>query len=143
LPWTTAADIEQRVLTMTSNGAHVSAGSPVVADWVAVRGQRPVSASNALRQLLAAMRYRAPPAAPRSAVLLLASRHDRLVSSRCSEAIATAWRVPLKMHSFAGHDLALDDAGWVIEQVLAWVAEADGERGGRAGPPRDLIRPGP
>ena len=100
---------------------------PVVDDWVAVRRQRPVSTSNALRQLVAAARYTAPASPPAGGTppsgrfLLLASRQDRLVSSRCSQAIAKAWQVPLRWHPWAGHDLPLDDGQWVIEQVVDWL----------------------
>lgn len=118
LPGASPEAIEHTVLRMTSN--HAAAHAPVVQEWVAVRRQRPVSAPNALRQLLAAARYMAPVAAPLPRILLLASQHDRLVSSQCSQAIAQAWGVPLCMHPFTGHDLPLDDAPWVIRQVGAW-----------------------
>jgi pimeloyl-ACP methyl ester carboxylesterase len=110
--------VEQQVLAMTSNLAAERA--PVLAHWAAVRGQRPVSALNALRQLLAAARYRAPAQAPRPPLLLLASRDDQLVSSACSQALAAAWNLPLVMHPFAGHDLPLDDPAWVVAQVQQW-----------------------
>ena len=93
----------------------------------ALRRQRPVSASNALRQLVAAARYMAPVAAPlvpvsdSPRILLLASQNDGLVSCQCSQAIARAWGVPLRMHPSAGHDLPLDDAQWVIGQVRSWM----------------------
>jgi len=125
LPWSSPQTIEQAVLRMTSNLASVQGA--VVEDWVALRRQRPVSTANALRQLLAAARYTAPAALPLAPVseipriLLLASQHDRLVSSQCSQAIAGAWGVPLRMHPYAGHDLPLDDAQWVIGQVRAWM----------------------
>ena len=106
---------------MTSHCAPDPLGT--VQAWVDIRAQRPVSAANALRQLVAAARYQAPATAPQTRVLLLASRHDALVSSRCSEAIAAAWRAPLKVHPRAGHDLPLDDAAWVIARVQDWLAE--------------------
>ena len=125
MPWATPQAIEGTVLQITSNRA--SAHLPVVDDWVAVRRQRPVSTSNALRQLVAAARYTAPASPPAGGTppsgrfLLLASRQDRLVSSRCSQAIAKAWQVPLRWHPWAGHDLPLDDGQWVIEQVVDWL----------------------
>ncbi|MDT4885930.1 hypothetical protein FQZ97_1222250 [compost metagenome] len=103
---------------MTSN--RVQAHEPVLQDWVAARAQRPVSAANALRQLVAAARFSAAPAAPIPKVLLLASEHDHLVDSRCSRAIASAWHRPLVMHPSAGHDLPLDDPAWVADQVRRW-----------------------
>ncbi len=111
-------DAERAILRMTSN--HAQAHEPVLQDWVAARAQRPVSAANALRQLVAAARFSAAPVAPIPKVLLLASEHDHLVDSRCSQAIASAWHCPLVMHPSAGHDLPLDDPAWVADQVRRW-----------------------
>lgn len=120
LQWHSADAAERIVLRITSNRAPER--SAVIAQWAAVRRQRPVSAANALRQLLAAARYRASVAAPAAPTLLLGSQQDQLVSSRCSQAIAKAWGRPLHMHPSAGHDLPLDDPQWVIDEVLLWVA---------------------
>ena len=123
-----AEAVEQQVLAMTSNLA--AARAPVLAHWAAVRRQRPVSGRNALRQLLAAARYRAPATAPQPPLLLLASRHDQLVASRCSQALAAAWNLPLVMHPFAGHDLPLDDPAWVVAQVRQWATRPPHPSGG-------------
>lgn len=112
---------ERTVLRLTSN--HARHRLQVLADWVAARYQRPVSARNAVRQLIAAARYRAPEAAPLANILLLASQHDHLVDSRCSQALAAAWNRPLALHPSAGHDLPLDDPGWVAGQVRDWLAD--------------------
>lgn len=111
---------ESAVLRLTSNRAQEHAA--VVADWVAARAERPVAASNALRQLVAAARYRAPRMRPIDNMLLLASANDGLVSSQCSQAIARAWGCPLALHPWAGHDLPLDDPAWVAGQVAEWSA---------------------
>jgi pimeloyl-ACP methyl ester carboxylesterase len=115
----TPHEAESAVLRLTSNRAPQHAA--VVADWVAVRAQRPVAAANALRQLLAAARYRAPAERPIARVLLLASAQDGLVGHPCSQAIAQAWGCPMAVHPWAGHDLPLDDPAWVAGQVAAWV----------------------
>ncbi|MGC4441516.1 hypothetical protein ABXW85_21910, partial [Streptococcus suis] len=60
--WRSAHAAEQVVWQITSSSA--SAPSSVLALWAAVRRQRPVSARNALRQLVAAARYRALAAPP-------------------------------------------------------------------------------
>lgn len=121
LQWSDADKAERMILRLTSNRQeHTSA---VIDDWVALRQQRPVSAQNALRQLLAAARYCASPVAPDAPTLLLGSQQDQLVSIRCSQAIAKAWCRPLHLHPFAGHDLPLDDPQWVIDEVLRWVAK--------------------
>jgi hypothetical protein len=50
-------------------------------------------------------------------VLLLTSAQDGLVDTRCSLALAQAWHCDIESHPWAGHDLPLDDAAWVIEAV--------------------------
>lgn len=110
---------ERLIWHMTS--ARPDVDDAVLATWVAARRQRPVQAANALRQLLAAARFRAPAQAPQRPVLVLTSQGDRLVHTSCSEALARAWGSPLARHPGAGHDLALDDPVWVIEQVRDWV----------------------
>jgi len=119
-----AEQVERTVLRLTSHRA--AELDSVVAQWAQVRRSRPVSASNALRQLAAAARYRAPATAPTARVLLLGSERDGLVNGQCSTAIAKAWRVPLRLHPRAGHDLPLDDGHWVVEQVRLWLADIDG-----------------
>lgn len=116
--------IEQTVLRLTSN--QPGQLREVIPDWTSVRRQRPVSAGNTVRQLIAAARYRAPRQAPGVPLLLLASEHDQLVDSRCSQAIASAWHCPLLMHPAAGHDLPLDDPRWVVDQVRRWLQSAPG-----------------
>lgn len=113
-------EAEATVLRLTSNRADERLA--VVEAWVTARQARPVSGANALRQLVAAARYRAPRTRPLERMLLLCSTRDGLVSSRCSEVIARAWGCPLVLHPWAGHDLPLDDPVWVAAQVAGWSA---------------------
>lgn len=115
---------EEAVLRMTA--AHPPADrEALLRDWVAWRDQCPVSRANALRQLWAAARYRAPAAPPLERVLILAGRRDALVDPECSRRLAGAWQAELREHPDAGHDLPLDDGGWVARQIRLWlVAEA-------------------
>lgn len=117
---------EQVVLEMTSNRA--SELADVLPAWAAVRLQRPVSTANALRQLLAAARYRVRADAPATPVLLLASEQDQLVNVRCSLAVAQRWGCPVRLHPWAGHDLPLDDPAWLIAQVQGWQVRAADRR---------------
>lgn len=112
--------IERTIWRLTSNAPEPP--TTVIDAWVAARARHPVSATNALRQLLAAARYRAPAVAPHPHILLLASQNDRLVNSRCSQAIARGWQCDLALHPQAGHDLPLDDPLWVLEQVQQWLS---------------------
>jgi pimeloyl-ACP methyl ester carboxylesterase len=125
---------ERAVLAMTSR--HPSVGSEtLIAHWTAIRRERPVARSNALRQLWAAARYSAPAAKPGVPLLVLASRRDDLVDHACSLRLATAWDAPLVIHPTAGHDLPLDAPEWVIGEILRWREQA-----ARSGAPGDRWR---
>lgn len=77
----------------------------------------PVQLANVVRQLLAASRYRFPEQAPGD-IKVIGSYGDRLVSPTCSLKIAEKWGAKAVMHSWAGHDLPIDDPQWLIEQLL-------------------------
>ncbi|HEY1225998.1 MAG TPA: alpha/beta hydrolase, partial [Ramlibacter sp.] len=57
-------------------------------------------------------------------LLLLGSSGDALVDPSCSMELARRWQADLRMHPWAGHDLPLDDAAWVLAQVTRWSREA-------------------
>jgi pimeloyl-ACP methyl ester carboxylesterase len=109
---------EQRILAATSN--RPEAHAEVLAAWLRIRRERPVSVGNALRQLAAAMRFRPVSETPPSPTLVIVSRADRLVDPACSQALARAWQVPLRAHPSAGHDLAMDDPDWLVTQLATW-----------------------
>jgi pimeloyl-ACP methyl ester carboxylesterase len=109
-------DWERTILRITSNHA-VDNALPI---WLELRRQSPVSRTNALRQLVAAARFRASVVKPVAPTLVLASVLDHLVSVECSKALARAWQCALILHPSAGHDLPLDDGHWVIAKVLEW-----------------------
>ena len=89
--------------------------------WVAIRKSAPVSAASALRQVLAAARFRCAATPPRCPALVLSSTADRLVDARCSAALAAAWLAPHYRHPWAGHDLPHDDAAWVAQRITGWL----------------------
>lgn len=103
---------ERSILRITSQGGQ----DAVLPHWQALRALHPVTRANALRQLLAAARYRAPVALS-TPTLLLASAQDQLVAIACSQALARQWQCRLQMHPTAGHDLPLDDGDWVARQI--------------------------
>jgi pimeloyl-ACP methyl ester carboxylesterase len=116
-----AADAEKReriILDRTSQRYRNDAA--LVEAWAGFRRQCPVSSANALRQLLAAWRYRAPALPPRVPILILSAARDQLVDPRCSAQIARLWQVPIATHADAGHDLPLDAPEWVVGQVREW-----------------------
>lgn len=118
LPGVDVAEREQQVLAMTSSDPRRHAG--VVSHWIRLATERPVSAANALRQLAAAARYRGPQQKPAVPLLVLASAADGLVSPHCSRRLAHRWSLPLRLHPWAGHDLALDDPDWLLQEILEW-----------------------
>ena len=107
---------EREILRLTTNHAR----HDVLQSWSAERVQRPVSGLNAMRQLLAAARYRAQAKGPHVPTLVLAGEHDRLVAAQCSKEIAKRWGTALQLHPSAGHDLTLDDGPWVAAAVRHW-----------------------
>lgn len=106
-------------MALTSRQADYPA--EVLKNWVDYRRQYPVSSRNALRQLLAAARYRAPRARPAPPLLILTSEHDALVDTSCSRQLARHWDTSFAEHPAAGHDLPLDDGLWVARQVAHWL----------------------
>ena len=113
---------ERAILRLTSRGGDEQPAT--LAAWLAYRRECPVSRENALRQLLAAARYRAPARKPAAPLLLLAGARDALVDPRCSAHLAARWNAALAVHPDAGHDLPLDDPAWVARQVCIWLAAA-------------------
>ena len=109
---------ERTILQLTSRDP---TATEVLDRWVRLRQARPVSAANALRQLVAATRYRADVTPPSVPLLVLTSRRDRLVDSRCSQELARRWQAEIAIHPSAGHDLTLDDAVWAADQIDRWL----------------------
>jgi pimeloyl-ACP methyl ester carboxylesterase len=109
---------EEAIVRLTTR--HATAPAALAEEWAGIRHRRPVSAANAMRQLLAAARYRAPAVPPAVPFLVLSSRGDRLVDPCCSRQLASAWHVSGAEHASAGHDLCLDDGPWVADQLAQW-----------------------
>lgn len=105
---------ERRVLALTSNRP---IDSVVLRQWTECAQRHPVSRLNAVRQLLAAARFRVPARKPDVPLCIVASAQDRLASVECSRALARRWGLPLQLHPRAGHDLPLDDPQWLLERL--------------------------
>lgn len=116
------ADNRQWELAIWRITSHLSSPN-VIENWIKLRQLHPIRVLNVLRQLYAASRFAAPRNAPTTPTLMLASTRDALVNVACSRTIAHQWHWPLFEHPNAGHDLPLDDARWVIDQILNWERE--------------------
>ena len=116
-------DIMNMVSSMASHDAQRS--SWLIDHWVSYAKEYPVSAGNVLRQLQAASRYRLDieQTKPEVPMLVLRGIQDHMVSPKCSQRFAEHWRLPLRSHLAAGHDIPLDDPEWVCQQIKAWLAE--------------------
>ncbi len=124
LRWRSAPSVERSVHQLTCNREANREGD--LATWLAIRQSAPVTAANALRQLIAAALFRSVPTPPRCPVLVLSSTLDRLVDAQCSAALATAWLAPHYRHPWAGHDLPHDDAPWVAQRIAGWAQQRPG-----------------
>ncbi|WP_372625241.1 alpha/beta fold hydrolase [Arsukibacterium sp.] len=120
LLWLPASAREQRILQLTTAQAHQN--PQLVCQWQRWQQQRPVSAANALRQLIAASRFRLS-AKPDCQVLIISSQDDKLVSPNCSVALANYLKAIHRQHSWAGHDIALDDPRWLAEQISQFLGQ--------------------
>lgn len=110
---------EKIILGTTSNHAGARAAAHPL--WVGIQRARGIRRATALRQMLAATRYRSLPEAIAFPVLIVASREDRLVHRACSERLRDRWHADLIYHPTAGHDVALDDPEWLARTVSDWI----------------------
>jgi len=93
----------------------------LVARWAQYQYDKPISNINATRQLFAAAKYRSVSEAPQRPTLVLCSEQDRLVHPSCSQQLAESLRLEIRVHREAGHELPIDDASWVVEQIIDWL----------------------
>ena len=84
--------------------------------WTQYRREQPTRFINVLRQLVAAARFKAR-FMTNISPLILNSKNDRLVNYLASKNIHQRLGGQLIIHASAGHDLPLDDAIWVIQQI--------------------------
>ncbi|MBI4809773.1 MAG: alpha/beta hydrolase [Nitrosomonadales bacterium] len=116
------AQRERTVLRITSTRQRtVQQQTALLDQWESYAREYPVSRANILRQLRAAITFRAAPTTPPVPVLLLSGLQDRLVNAKCSLTLALRWNCAIRLHPTAGHDIPLDDGEWVAQQVKEWI----------------------
>lgn len=106
--------IEKFILSQTSN--FTENWLPILKDYIAFQKVHPVRIKNLLRQIQLTSQVNFNEI-PKFKKIILCSKKDRLVSPDCSQNIADAWKCPIIYHPTAGHDLPLDDADWIIQQL--------------------------
>ncbi|WP_372378471.1 alpha/beta fold hydrolase [Vibrio natriegens] len=114
---------QQSILKWTSP---VSANQPdVLAHHIKLARQHPVSFSNTIRQLYAAAQFKgqsSPPACPSQVIV---STADKLVDSRCGEAIAKAWQAEIVHFDCDAHDLPLAQPQALTNYLLHWLESVE------------------
>jgi pimeloyl-ACP methyl ester carboxylesterase len=108
---------EANILRLTSN--RYRQDSELLGRWQQWQRECPVSTSSARNQFLAAIKFSLT-TKPRQPFLIVASRADRLVNSRCSQKLAEIWQADFVQHTSAGHDLPLDEPEWLAETIRNW-----------------------
>lgn len=109
---------ETKVLKLVSNNTADYAQH--LNQWLSIQQLRPVTRATIMTMLRAAAQFRPHPTCTVGG-LVLASKEDRMVSVRASEAIAHQFNWPIQQHRSAGHDLPMDDARWVTDKLVQWL----------------------
>lgn len=90
--------------------------------WNEVYQKYPPDIIDITNQLYAASKFKSPKSLPpQLKTLVLTSRADRLVSYKCSEAIARKYNADIEYHDRAGHDLVIDDLFWCVAHIKEWL----------------------
>jgi pimeloyl-ACP methyl ester carboxylesterase len=110
---------EQLVLEMTSQKHRFD--EDLAKKWSHLAKKFPISRFGVLKQAYLASRFKAPKYL-KTNVLVMSGLKDEMVDTKCSEKLATHLRAPLKVHTEAGHDLALDAPAWSAREIKQWVS---------------------
>ncbi len=105
---------EKTIINMTSNNQKV--WDEHLAPMAAFSKQYQVSRLSFLRQLLVAASLRIPKSIE-TGITIIGSQNDRLVDVSCSLKLAHYLNVTPKIHSWAGHDIPLDDPLWLAKVI--------------------------
>jgi len=81
---------------------------------------RPMKFESLFKQLLSGAFYQMKINEAPTSILALGSSKDKLVSSDCSVSLGKRLNCQVRLHPWAGHELPMDDAEWVCEQVKNW-----------------------
>ena len=108
--------VESSVLMLTS--FHRGNDRELAAQWTQYRQMFHTSLLNSLRQLYAAARYHSP-AALELPIAVVTGLDDKLVSLKCSQALARHYRCGLFPIKQCGHDIALDQPERLCELLLS------------------------
>lgn len=117
--FSTSKERETIIYHMTSNKI---TNTQVIADWVALDENFPISKFNFVRQLYAASKFSVTK--PKCKSLFISSLKDRLVDTKASQAMAKAWDLPLLINYQDGHDIPLDNPNWLIMHIVDQLSDS-------------------
>ncbi|MCB0420008.1 MAG: alpha/beta hydrolase [Bdellovibrionales bacterium] len=120
-----SAKKEELILKMITRKG--SDHSETLKEWLELEKVQPSSVNNAIRQLFAASKYKAPEEIE-VPLLVLSGGGDRMVDRSCSQKVADHFAAELRRHPTAGHDIALDDGRWLVDQISQFSASLKGMR---------------
>ncbi len=98
--------LEAVVLSLTSLTGQYDA--ELLTLWSQFRQTRKTRMDNAVRQVIAASRYKGPDSVEQGKLMVLFSDKDKLVNPSCSQKLATFYRAGQEQVTGAGHDIGLD-----------------------------------
>lgn len=105
---------ERAILELTTNMIDIN--QDMVDRWVSFDRENPLKRQTFVRQLIAAATFKVPPQISIKPLILLGEK-DRLTNPICSKLLATHLSCSYVAHQSAGHDLALDDPKWIVDQI--------------------------
>lgn len=115
----TVASRERAILELTTNLQH--SPDSVLMRWLDIAERQPLKTRNALRQIVAAKRFRMSRPNHPERITMVVSLGDRLVSPHCSQSLSRLWGLNLICHESAGHDLPLDAPEWLLDRLAGLV----------------------
>ncbi len=114
--------VESIIYNVTCNTDHNK--KELIERWTQVRLEYPFRRRDVLNQVKAASYFRSPPKFSLTIPgLVLAGPKDRMVDYKCSKAIADKYGFQLKLSQISGHDMAVDDLPWMLQQIKDFSAQ--------------------
>lgn len=89
--------------------------------WSKIQQENPVGLINAIKQILAAMKFKVEKI--NISGLILCSAKDQFVNHQCSKDLAKFLGWPIQIHPWAGHELPDDDPEWVINEIKKFIID--------------------
>ena len=109
---------ERRILNINSN--YHDGDTTILAKWLAIQRERPLSNFTMVKQTLANELHR-PKAEPLGVpTLVVGSKKDEIVAEACSCKVAEALEADLRIHPTSGHGMPIDEPVWLAEQTALW-----------------------